>query len=110
MLKPIVQGLAAVWLVLFLVSFVSLRAAEQDENFQGSLSRVVAFLTWQALALGVAAIGAFAARQAIARRVEKIKLVGYGPLAVSVFLVASFIAIMAFRFYVMPWLEAQGLI
>jgi hypothetical protein len=110
MLKPIVQGLAAVWFVLFLVSFVSLRAADAEDDLASSLNRVVAFLTWQARALGVAAIGAFTARQAIARRLDKIKLVGYGPLAASVFLVASFIAIMAFRFYVMPWLEAQGLI
>ncbi len=35
-------------------------------------------------------------------------MIGYVPLALSVFLVASFIAIMAVRFYGVPLLEALG--
>jgi len=104
-LKPIVQGFAAVWLLLFVVSFVALQLAESDGTLAADLNRVAAFLTWQGVALVVAAIGAFATRYAVAQGVEKIKLVGYVPLALSVFLVASFIAIMGFRVFVAPLMQ-----
>jgi len=102
-LKPVIQGLAAVWLVLFVASFVSLQVGPQS-----GLARVAAFLTWQVIAFVVAALGAFATRYAVSLGVARVKLVGYLPLALSVFLVASFIAIMAVRFYVVPLLEALG--
>lgn len=101
-LKPIIQGLAAVWLVLFVVSFVSLETMESDGSQRTQLARVATFLTWQVIAFVVALAGAFATRQAVARGAERVKLFGYVPLVLSVFLVASFIAIMAFRFYVAP--------
>ena len=50
-------------------------------------------------------LGAFATRYAVPRGVERVKVVGYVPLALSVFLVASFIALMAFRVYVAPLFE-----
>jgi len=100
-LKPIVQGLAVVWLLLFVASFLTLRIGEAGGAASG-LNRVISFLTWQLVALVVAAIGAFATRQAVAREIGRIKLIGYGPLALSVFLVASFIAIMGFRVFVAP--------
>lgn len=103
-LKPIIQGLAAVWLVLFVASFVSLQT-QSDESAQNPLARVAVFLTWQAIAFGVAAAGAFATRHAAARGVERVKFVGYGPLALSVFLVASFIVILALRVFVTPLFE-----
>jgi hypothetical protein len=109
-LKPVIQGLAAVWLVLFAASFVSLELAGDDGGPQSGLARVTAFLTWQLIAFVVAALAAFAARHAIARGVARVKIVGYLPLALSVFLVGSFIAIMAVRFYVVPFLEALGLL
>ena len=96
-LKPVIQGLAAVWLVLFLISFVSLQTSEQS-----GLGRVAVFLTWQVIAFVVAILGAVAARYAVARGVERVKALGYVPLALSVFLVASFIALMAFRVWVAP--------
>ncbi len=102
-LKPIVRGLAAVWLVLFVVSFVSLRTTEAGDAT--GLNRVVAFLTWQAAAFVVAAFGALAARLAVQRGDDGIKLVGYLPLALSVFLVASFVALVGFRFFVAPLFE-----
>jgi hypothetical protein len=104
-LKPIVQGLAVVWLLLFVVSFVSLRPRGADDGATGDLSRVVAFLSWQTAAFIVAALGALATRLALQRGVGGIKFLGYLPLALSVFLVASFIALMGFRFYVMPLFE-----
>jgi hypothetical protein len=104
-LKPIVQGLAAVWLVLFLVSFVSLQTTEAEGTTAGALGRVAAFLTWQTIAFFVALIGAVTARFALQRGAEGVKLVGYTPLALSVFLIASFIALTAFRFYVAPLFE-----
>jgi hypothetical protein len=104
-LKPIIQGLAAVWLLLFVVSFVSLRPADADDGATSGLARVVAFLTWQTAAFIVAVLGALATRFAVQRGVDGIKLVGYVPLAFSVFLVASFIALTGFRFYVAPLFE-----
>ena len=107
-LKPIVQGLAAVWLLLFLASFVVLQVTPSDGSYAATLNRVAQFLTWQALALGVAAVGAFTARVAIQRGVEGIKAFGFWPLALSVFLVALFIAIVAFRIFVLPRFEVAA--
>jgi hypothetical protein len=103
-LKPIVQGLAVVWLMLFVVSFVSLRTTD-SEGGTSDLNRIVAFLSWQTAAFVVAALGALAARFAVQRGASGVKLVGYLPLAMSVFLVASFVALVGFRFYVMPLFE-----
>ena len=107
-LKPVIQGLAAVWLVLFATSFISLQVAGADGGPQSGLARVAAFLTWQVIAFVVASLGAFATRYAVSLGVARVKLVGYLPLALSVFLVASFIAIMAVRFYGGQFLEALG--
>lgn len=107
-LKPVIQGLAAIWLVLFLVSFVSLEAGEAGDDFAAGLRRVATFLTWQVLAFVVAAGGAFTTRLAVERGAERVKLFGYLPLAVSVFLVASFILILAYRFYVAPLVTADA--
>ena len=104
-LKPIIRGLGVVWLLLFVVSFVSLRVTEADGSMASGLGRIVSFLTWQTAALVVAAIGAFATRYATQRGVEGLKLFGYMPLALSVFLVASFVALVAFRIYVAPLFE-----
>jgi hypothetical protein len=101
-LKPIIQGLAVVWLVLFAASFVSLETMESDGSERNQLARVATFLTWQVIAFVVAVAGAFTTRYAVARGAERVKLFGYVPLALSVFLVAAFIALMAFRFYVAP--------
>jgi hypothetical protein len=106
-LRPVIQGLAAIWLVLFLVSFVALEAGEADD-FASGLNRVATFLTWQVLAFVVAAAGAFATRQAVARGAARVKLLGYVPLAVSVFLVASFIAIFGYRIFVAPLFSAES--
>ena len=105
-LKPVVQGLAAIWLGLFIASFIALRVATVEDDPSGGLGRIVAFMTWQALAFAVGIAAAVATRFAVARGTEKVKLVGYVPLAVSVFLLASFIALVAFRFYVVPMFEA----
>jgi hypothetical protein len=104
-LKPVVQGLAVVWLVLFAASFVSLQTNEADDGAQGGLARVAAFLTWQVVALVVAALAAFVTRYAASRGVARVKLIGYVPLALSVFLVVSFIALVAFQVYVAPLFE-----
>lgn len=100
-LKPLIQGLAVVWFLLFAASFLSLQAMETESG----PARVATFLTWQLVAFVIAAVGAFATRHAVARGIERVKVVGYGPLALSVFLVASFIALMAFQIYVAPLFE-----
>ncbi len=103
--KPIIQGIAVVWLMVFVVSFFSLRVTETDDGATSGLARVVSFLTWQAIALVIAVVGAFTTRLALQRGAEGIKLFGYLPLALSVFLVASFVALVGFRFYVAPLFE-----
>jgi hypothetical protein len=104
-LKSVIQGLAAVWLVLFVASFVVLRVSESDGSTTSRLALVAEFLTWQALAFIAASLGAFTTRFAAARGIERVKLVGYVPLAVSVFLVGSFVVLIGFRFYVAPLFE-----
>ena len=104
-IKPVIQALAAVWLVLFLLSFLSLQATETDAGPQSGLARIAVFLTWQVIAFVVALLGALATRYAVSRGVERVKAVGYVPLALSVFLVASFVVLFGFRFYVAPMLE-----
>jgi len=107
-LKAIIQGLAAIWLVVFAVSFFSLRG--ESDDFASLLSRVVAFLTWQVVAFAVAAAGALGTRQAVARETPNVKLVGYAPLAISVFVIAAFIVIVAVRFLLVPLFESSGLL
>jgi|SRR5436190_14664561 len=100
-LRLVIQGIAAVWLALFVASFVSLQTTD-TEGPQGGLARTAVFLTWQVAAFVVAILAAFATRFAVARGVERIKTFGYVPLALSVFLVAAFIALVAFRIWVLP--------
>jgi len=106
-LKPVVQGLAAIWLLLFLASFVVLQVTPSDGSYAATLNRIAHFLTWQLLALGVAVVGAFAARAAAQRGVAGVKAFGYWPLALSVFIVASFTVIVAFRVLVLPMFESE---
>ena len=100
--RPVILGLAALWLVLFVGSFVSLQLTGTDGGSQDGLARTAVFLTWQVLAFAVAMLGAFTTRLAVARGAERVKAFGYVPLALSVFLVGSFIAIMAYRVFVVP--------
>jgi hypothetical protein len=109
-LKPMIQGLAAVWLVLFVMSFVALETAAPVDEATADLDRVASFLTWQVLAFSIAGVGAITTRYAVTRGAEKVKVFGYLPLAVSVFLVASFIVILAARLYGMPFLQGMGFI
>ena len=82
-LKPIVQGLAVVWLMLFVVSFIAQQTAASDGGASSGLNRVVAFLTWQTAAFIVAVLGALATRFALQRGVAGIKLVGIDYLSIE---------------------------
>ena len=104
-MKPIIQGLAAVWLALFVISFLSLRNTGAGSAAESGLARVALFLTWQVAAFVVAMLGAFTTRLAVERGVERVKAFGYVPLALSVFLVVSFIALLAFRIWIAPLFE-----
>ena len=104
-LRALIQGIAIVWLLLFVFSFTSLQTTEPDGAPQSGLARVAVFLTWQVIAFVVAMIGAFTARYAVARGSERVKAIGYVPLALSVFLVVSFIALMGFRIFILPFFE-----
>jgi hypothetical protein len=104
-IKPVIQGLAAVWLALFVFSFISLQTTDTDGGAQPGLARVAVFLTWQVAAFVVAMLAAFTTRLAVERGVERVKAFGYVPLALSVFLVVSFIALLAFRMWIAPLFE-----
>jgi uncharacterized membrane protein len=103
--KHLVFGFAGVWLVLFVASFVVARAvAPEDDDFAQRLSRIASVLSWQVAALIVATFTAVVTQRFAARGTEGVKLVGYVPLALSVFVVVSFIGIVAYRVYVRPLL------
>ena len=70
-IKPVIQGLAAVWLALFAVSFVSLGTEQTDAGAQSGLARVVVFLSWQVAAFVVAMLGAVTTRYAVDRGAEE---------------------------------------
>lgn len=101
--RQIIYVLGGIWLVLFGLSFVLLQGSEPaGEGFASGLSRLASFMSWQIGAFVVAVVAAFVTRHAAQRGVDRIKLAGYVPLAASLFLVASLVAIIAFRVYVEP--------
>lgn len=105
--KYVAYGLAVVWLVLFATSFVVVRAvAPEDDDYARRLGRIASFLTWQLSALVVAAVSALIAYRAAARGVEGLRLPGYGPFALSLFVIVSFIGIVAYRVWLQPLLAA----
>jgi len=105
--KFVVYGFAAVWLVLFATSFVVVRAvAPEDDDFARRLTRIASFLTWQLGALVVAAISGLFAQRATARGAEGLRLFGYAPFALSVFVLIAFVGIVAYRLWLQPLLPA----
>jgi len=105
--KFIVYGFAAVWLLLFATSFVVVGAvAPEDDDFARRLTRIASFLTWQLAALVVAAISGLFTQRAVARGTEGVRLFGYGPFAISVFVLIAFIGIVGYRVWLQPLLAA----
>ena len=105
--KSVVYGFAAVWLVLFATSFIVVRVvAPEDDDFARRLSRIASFLTWQLGALVVALISAFVTQRAVARGAEGLRLPGYVPFAMSLFVLVSFIGIVGYRVWLQPLLAA----
>ena len=100
--RTIVQALAALWGTLMLVSLASSLGGGPDDGVDRGLARMASFLTWQMYALVVAIAGAALTRAAVARSIEKIKLAGYAPLAVSLFVVGAVVLMIAFRVLVQP--------
>jgi hypothetical protein len=101
--RNVVYALAAAWLVLFATSFITLELGQQGGSASAQmLNRIATFLTWQGIALVAAVMLAFVTQRAVARGVEKVKFAGYAPLALSTFVVVSFIAIVAYRVFVAP--------
>jgi hypothetical protein len=102
MQAKIAWAVAAAWLVLFVTSFLVLQLTEPtgDGSTRG-LNRIVSFMTWQGAAFALAIAGAlFTYRFGSAGKHGK--LVGYVPLACSVFLIGMLVAIIAFRVLVQP--------
>jgi hypothetical protein len=105
--KSVVYAFAAVWLVLFVTSFVVVRAvAPEDDDQLRRLSRLASFLSWQLAALFVAAISAFIAQRAAARGSEGFRLPCYGPFALSLFVIVAFVGIIAYRVWLQPLVSA----
>lgn len=100
--RNIVYALAGLWGVLMIVSLgVSLDGAS-DERGSAGLARIASFMTWQVGAFVVAIVSAAYTRVASARGTERIKLAGYLPLVMSVFVVGALVAMIAFRVLVQP--------
>jgi hypothetical protein len=105
--KFVVYAFAAVWLVLFVTSFVLVRAvAPEDDDYVRRLSRLASFLTWQLAALIVAAVSALFTQRAMARGGEGVRLPGYGPFALSLFVIVAYVGITAYRMWLQPLLAA----
>ena len=104
--KSVVYGFAAVWLVLFATSFIVVRAVAEDDDFARRLSRIASFLTWQLGALVAAMISAFFTQRAAARGIEGLRLPGYVPFAMSIFVLVAFTGIVAYRVWLQPLLAA----
>jgi hypothetical protein len=105
--KAIVYAFAAVWFVLFATSFVVVRAvAPEDDDFARRLTRIASFLSWQLGALVVAAISGLVTQRAVARGTEGLRVFGYGPFALSLFVLVAFIGIVAYRVWLQPLLAA----
>lgn len=101
--RAVVNALGVLWLVLIAMSVaLSLDAAADGDGFTRGLNRIASFLTWQGAALVVAAVSAALTRFAAERGVERIKLIGYLPLATSVFIVGALVVMIAFRVLVQP--------
>jgi hypothetical protein len=95
--------MAAVWLMLFITSFVVLQlTSPTGDGFTRGLNRIVAFMTWQIAALVLATVGALLTYRFGGAGGKHGKLLGYAPLAFSVLLIGLFVAIIAFRVFVLP--------
>jgi hypothetical protein len=101
-LRTIVVALAVVWGALMFVSLASSLGGEPGDGVEHGLARMASFLTWQVSGLVVAIAGATLTRAAAARGIEKIKLAGYAPLAVSLFIIGAVVLMIAFRVLVQP--------
>jgi hypothetical protein len=100
--RNVVYLLAALWAVLMLVSLGISLGGESDERGSAGLARMASFMTWQVGALVVAIVSAVFTRIAAGRGAERIKVPGYLPLVMSVFIVGTLVAMIAFRVLVRP--------
>ena len=100
--RAIVHALAVVWAALMLVSLVSSLGGESGDGAEHGLARLASFLAWQVSGLVIAIAAAALTRAAAARRLGEIKLAGYVPLVVSLFVVGAVVLMIAFRVLVQP--------
>jgi hypothetical protein len=99
----VIRTVAALWAALFLASFLALLVTEPaGDGFTRGLNRLASFMTWQGVAFLPAIVCAFLAYRSAGGDAPQSKLLGYGPLAASVILIALLIAIIAFRVLVQP--------
>ena len=99
----LVPLLAALWLVLFLCSFVVFLVIQPTgDSFARGLNRMSAFLTWQGAAFVVAMLAAVATRLLGIKAGKNAKLLGYAPLAVNAVLIAMLVAIIAYTVLLRP--------
>src|SRR5262249_39648545 len=101
-LRVVVQALAVIWAVLMIVSLASSLGGEPADGASHGLARLASFLTWQVYGLIVAIASAALTRAAVARGTAQIKLAGYAPLVVSLFVVGAVVLMIAFRVLVQP--------
>jgi hypothetical protein len=100
--RNVVYALAGIWGVLMIVSLSVSLGGESDDRGSGGLARMASFMSWQVGAFVVAIVSAAFTRVASGRGAAGIKLAGYLPLVMSVFIVGALVVIIAFRVLVQP--------
>ena len=101
-LRTVVHGLAGIWAALMIVSLAASLGGDSADGTAHGLARLASFLTWQVYGLVVAIAGAAFTRAAVARGTVQVKLAGYAPLVVSLFVVGAVVLMIAFRVLVQP--------
>jgi hypothetical protein len=92
--------------VLFAVSLLAVAVVPENDDYTRRLGRIASFLSWQLGALIVASVSAFLTQRAAARGIEGLRLPGYAPFAMSLFVIVSFVGIVAYRVWLQPLLAA----
>lgn len=90
--RLLIPALAGVWLVLFVVAVVAMRATEPTgSSFTRGLNRVGVFFQWQAASFAAALICFAVTRSARERIGRGLRWLGYAPLAVDLVLLGGLV-------------------
>lgn len=84
MARGVVVAAAVLWVLCLGGSLVALNLPPEGDGFLRGMNRIEGFLLWQLVGLGVAVVGLMALLFVERPRSGLLRLLGYGPVAVSV--------------------------